>query len=67
VKAAVGKARWTRQWGEERNGRTPKQRQTYHHGSLREALLQAAERIPDGGGIRGPAVRRNRASRRARH
>ena len=35
----------------------PKRPDTYHHGSLREALLQAAERILERDGIQGLTLR----------
>ena len=37
--------------------RKPKRPETYHHGSLREALLQAAERILERQGIQGLTLR----------
>ena len=37
--------------------RKPKRPETYHHGSLREALLQAAERILERDGIQGLTLR----------
>ena len=37
--------------------RKPKRPETYHHGSLREALLQAAERILENDGIQGLTLR----------
>jgi AcrR family transcriptional regulator len=37
--------------------RKPKRPETYHHGSLREALLQAAERILEREGIQGLTLR----------
>lgn len=40
-----------------RKVRKPKRPQTYHHGSLREALLQAAERILEREGIQGLTLR----------
>ena len=49
VEGALGKAR--------RRVRKPKRPETYHHGSLREALLQAAERILERDGIQGLTLR----------
>ena len=49
VEAAAGKA--------PRKVRTPKRPATYHHGSLREALLQGAERILERDGIQGLTLR----------
>ena len=40
-----------------RKVRKPKRPETYHHGSLREALLQAAERILERDGIQGLTLR----------
>jgi len=40
-----------------RRVRKPKQPETYHHGSLRAALLQAAERILERDGIQGLTLR----------
>jgi AcrR family transcriptional regulator len=40
-----------------RKVRKPKRPETYHHGSLREALLQAAERIMERDGIQGLTLR----------
>ncbi len=40
-----------------RRVRKPKRPETYHHGSLREALLQAAERILERDGIQGLTLR----------
>ena len=37
--------------------RKPKRPETYHHGSLREAMLQAAERILERDGIQGLTLR----------
>jgi AcrR family transcriptional regulator len=40
-----------------RKVRKPKRPETYHHGSLKEALLQAAERILERDGIQGLTLR----------
>ena len=48
-KATIGKPN--------RRVRKPKRPETYHHGSLREALLQAAERILEREGIQGLTLR----------
>ena len=40
-----------------RKVRKPKRPETYHHGSLREALLQSAERILEKDGIQGLTLR----------
>ena len=40
-----------------RRVRKPKRPETYHHGSLRAALLQAAERILERDGIQGLTLR----------
>lgn len=40
-----------------RKASTPKRPQSYHHGSLREALLHAAERILERDGIQGLTLR----------
>jgi AcrR family transcriptional regulator len=40
-----------------RRGRVPKRPATYHHGSLREALLRAAERILERDGVHGLTLR----------
>jgi AcrR family transcriptional regulator len=49
VEAAIGKPN--------RRVRKPKRPETYHHGSLREAMLQAAERILEREGIQGLTLR----------
>ena len=49
--------------------RKPKRPDTYHHGSLRKALLQAAERILERDGIQGLTLRAaaREAGGRTRH
>jgi AcrR family transcriptional regulator len=58
VKTSAAKARVEHTLGKQRaRVRKPKRPKTYHHGSLREALLQAAERILERDGIQGLTLR----------
>jgi AcrR family transcriptional regulator len=58
VKTAVAKVKTVGAAGQSPRGAPkPKRPDTYHHGSLREALLQAAERILERDGIQGLTLR----------
>lgn len=50
-----------------RRPRKPKRPETYHHGSLREAMLQAAERILQRDGIQGLTLRAAARESRVSH
>jgi AcrR family transcriptional regulator len=57
VKTAKGKARAGGVTSRPRRTARPERPESYHHGSLREALLQAAERILERDGIQGLTLR----------